>query len=218
MRAASASGDGVAAWVAECRRAGEAATLAAVAAAATRWFAGFVRVLGWPLPDDLTLLNVARDAAHPATPAWRPPSAPSVTVAGGADARLGRATAAGRFALVVHRPSSGADDGVWARATVEAAAGALVRGIAPEAIVVSAGDTGERARVVVDDALLAAGGRMVVEVVRQRVIALDHGFDPADATPSAGCRWCERLAGCPAGQAWLSTQGRWRGGLPVTVS
>jgi hypothetical protein len=215
MRSASASGDGVAAWVAECRMAGEAATLAAVAAAATRWLAGFVRVIGWPLPDDLTLLNVSRDPAHPLTPAWRPPGAPSVTVAGGADARLGRATAAGRFTLVVHRPSTGDDDGVWARATVEAAAGALVRGIAPEAILVSAGDTGERARVDVDDAMLAEGGRMLVEVVRQRVIAVDRGFDPADATPSPRCRWCERRDGCAPGSAWLAGPGRWRGGLPV---
>jgi hypothetical protein len=217
MRAAPAGADGVAGWVAERRTDGDAAALAVAAAGAARWLAGFVRVLGWPLPRDLALLNVAREE-QPAAPArWRPPGSPSVTVAEGADARLGRVTGAGRYALVVHRPSGGDDGGLLARATVEAAAAALARGIAPAAVVVSAGDTGERVRLEVDEEVLAAGGRMVVEVVRQRVRALDVGFAPEDATPSARCRWCERAeAGdCAPGLAWLDGPGRRRGGLPV---
>jgi hypothetical protein len=137
-----------------------------------------------------------------------------VSVASGADARLGRITGAGRFALVVHRPASGPDGSIRDRAAFEAAAGALGWGIAPEAVLVTAGDSGERVRVPVDGDLLAAGGRMVAEVVRQRVRALDVGHDPADATPSAACRWCDQLDACPPGREWLAGPGRWRGGLP----
>ena len=43
------------------------------------------------------------------------------------------------------------------RASVEAAAGALTRGIAPEAVLVTTGDTGERLRLDVDTAVLAEG-------------------------------------------------------------
>jgi hypothetical protein len=67
------SADGAAGWVAEQRDEGHAAALAATAAAASRWLAGFVRVLGWPLPADFALLNVARDGPAPTTPTWRPP-------------------------------------------------------------------------------------------------------------------------------------------------
>jgi hypothetical protein len=69
--------------------------------------------------------------------------------------------------------------------------------------------------VVVDDDLLTAGGEMIAEVVRQRVVAVDRGYDPADATPSAQCRWCELAHECPPGTVWLAGPGRWRGGLPV---
>jgi hypothetical protein len=217
MRAAPGGADGVAGWVTERRADGDAAALAVAAAGAARWLAGFVRVLGWPLPRDLALLNVARDGQPAAPSRWRPPGSPSVTVAEGADARLGRVTGAGRYALVVHRPSGGDDGGVLARATVEAAAAALARGIAPAAVVVTAGDTGERVWLDVDEEVLAAGGRMVVEVVRQRVRALDLGFAQEDATPSARCRWCERAGAgeCAPGLAWLDGPGRSRGGLPV---
>jgi hypothetical protein len=213
MRAAPEAADGVAGWVAEARAAGDAGVLAATAAGATRWVAGFVRVVGWPLPPDLALLNVRREGA-PASPRWRPPGVDGVTVASGADARQGRVSGAGRFALVVHRPTSSEDGPLTERATVEAAAGALCWGIAPEAVVVTAGDSGERARLAVDDCVLAAGGRMVAAVVHQRVVALDRGFDPADATPSARCRWCQVADGCDPGRAWLAGPGRWRGGLP----
>jgi hypothetical protein len=167
-------------------------------------------VFGWPLPPDLGLLNLPVASAR----TWRPPGVDDVSVGSGADARLGRITGAGRFALVVHRPSGGHDGGLRDRAAFEAAAGALGWGIAPETVVVTAGDSGERVRVPVDGDLLAAGGRMVAEVVRQRVRALDVGHDPDDATPSPACRWCDHLDDCPPGQMWLAGPGRWRGGLP----
>ncbi len=216
MRAAGTSGaSGVAGWVGDLRAEGDSATLAAAAAAAGRWLAGFVRVLGWPLPDRLALLNVTRDGAQSAAPKWWPRKGSAVSVGSGADARVGRVTGAGDHVLVVHRPSAGDDRDVHRRATVEAAAGALVQRVAPSAVLVTAGDTGERSRIVVDEALLEAGGDLLVEVVRQRVVAVDRGYDPADATPSARCRWCELAGECPPGTAWLAGPGRWRGGLPV---
>ena len=216
MRAAGAVGaNGVAGWVGDLRAEGDAATLAAAGAAASRWVAGFVRVMGWPLPHHLALLNVTRAGALAAAPKWWPRKDSPVSVGSGADARLGRVTGAGDYALVVHRPSAGDDRELHRRATIEAAAGTLVHRVAPSAVVVTAGDTGERSRVVVDDALLAAGAEMIVEVVRQRAIAVDRGYDAADATPSAQCRWCERQPDCPPGTAWLAGPGRWRGGLPV---
>jgi hypothetical protein len=204
------SADGVAGWVAERREDGDGVALAATAAGASRWLAGFLRVMGWPLPDGLALLNAGRG-----TLTWRPPGVVGVSVSGGADARLGRVSGAGRFSLVVHRPAGGDDGAVELRATFEAAAGALARGIAPEAVLVTAGDTGERLRLAVDDEVLAAGGGLVVDVVRQRVIATERGFDPADASPGSACRHCERAPECPPGQAWLRGPGHVRGGLPV---
>jgi hypothetical protein len=207
----SGDGGGVGGWVAGLRADGDMGGLAALAAGASRWLAGFVRVFGWPLPSDLGLLNVPGAGG---SRTWRPPGGDDVSVGSGADARLGRITGVGRFALVVHRPSGGHDGGVRDRAAFEAASGALGWGIVPEAVLVTAGDSGERVRVPVDGDLLAAGGRMVVEVVRQRVRALDVGHDPADATPSPACRWCDHLDTCPPGREWLAGPGRWRGGLP----
>jgi hypothetical protein len=215
MRDTAAGSPGVAGWVGELRSDRDRATLAATAAAATRWLAGFVRVLGWPLPPGLALLNVTREIGASGPAKWWPAKGSPVTVASGADARLGRVTGAGDYALVIHRPAAGDDRDVHRRATVEAAAGALAHRVAPDAVVVTAGDTGERARITVDEPLLVEGGGLIVEVVRQRVIALDRGFDPADATPSPQCRWCDRQADCPPGSGWLAAQGRWRGGLPV---
>jgi hypothetical protein len=192
----------------------DTATLAAVAATAGRWLAGFLRVLGWPLPDGLTLLNAGGVAAAGA-PAWRPARQSPVTVAPGADARLGRVTGAGRFALVVHRVSTDGDGALRDRAAFEAAAGALAVGVAAEAVLVTAGDTGERVRIPVDGELLEHGAQLVVDVIAERVRAVERGFDPADATPSPACRWCERLEACPPGQSWMRHQGRWRGGLPA---
>jgi hypothetical protein len=216
MRAAGSAGaSGVSGWVGDLRADGDGATLAAAAASASRWLAGFVRVLGWPLPRGLALLNVAREGGRSAVAKWWPRQGSPVSVGSGADARIGRVTGAGDYELVVHRPSAGDDRDVHRRATVEAAAGALVHRVAPSAILVTAGDTGDRSRIAVDEALLTAGGDMLAEVVRQRVVAVDRGYDAADATPSAQCRWCDLRALCPPGAAWLAGPGRWRGGLPV---
>lgn len=219
MRTAATPGAGGAAgWAGDLRVVGDGATLAAAAAAASRWLAGFVRVLGWPLPEGLALLNVAwGDGPSPAA-RWWPRKASPVTVASGADARIGRVKGAGDHVLVVHRPTAGDDRDVLRRAAVEAAAGALAQRVAPAAVLVTAGDTGERARVEVDEPLLRAGGEMLVEVVRQRVTAVDRGFDPADATPCPQCRWCDLRDDCPPGTAWLAGAGRWRGGLPVLAN
>lgn len=226
MRSAAADARGVTGWVGERRSDGDGATLAAAAAAAGRWLAGFVRVLGWPLPDRLTLLNVSRDDGRGAAK-WWPRKGSALSVGSGADARIGRVTGAGEHVLVVHRPSAGDDRDLYRRATLEAAAGALAHRVAPAAVLITAGDTGERTRVTVDENLLRAGGEMIVEVVRQRVVAVDRGYDAADATPSPACRWCELRDDCPPGNAWLSgsatgtgpgapaAAGAWRGGLPV---
>jgi hypothetical protein len=205
---------GVGEWVCEVWEAGDSATLPAVAALAGRWLAGFVRVLGWPLPPGLTLLNAPGPAAV-STLRWRPDKASPVTVACGADARLGRVTGAGGFALVVHRVATGDDDALRDRAAFEAAAATLAIGVAPDSVLTTAGDTGERVTVPVDDDLLALGTERVVTVVAQRVVSLERGFDPADATPSVACRHCDHLVDCPPGEAWMRVAERWRGGLPV---
>ncbi|HET6771704.1 MAG TPA: hypothetical protein VFH36_00240 [Acidimicrobiales bacterium] len=216
MRGATSVGArGVAGWVGDLRAERDTATLAAAAAASSRWLAGFVRVLGWPLPAGLALLNVTRDDGLGVAARWWPRKGSPVSVGCGADARIGRMRGAGGHTLVVHRPAAGDDREVHGRASFEAAAGALVHRVAPAAVVVTAGDTGERARVEVDGDMLAAGGGMIVEVVRQRALAVDRGHDPADATPSARCRWCERRDTCLPGRDWLAGAGRWRGGLPV---
>jgi hypothetical protein len=201
-------------WIRETWDAGDSATLAAVAATAGRWLAGFVRVLGWPLPPQLTILNAAGPAAGP-TPTWRPEKGSPVTVACGADARLGRVTGAGGFTLAVHRVTTGDDGGLRDRAAFESAAGALAIGVVPTSVLVTAGDTGERVTIPVDDHLLTRGAERIVAVVSQRAVAVERGFDPADATPSPACRHCDRLADCPPGEAWMRLPGRWRGGLPV---
>lgn len=206
---------GVAGWVGELRSDGDGPTLAAAAAGAARWLAGLVRTLGWPLPDGLTLLNVTRAEAPSPAPKWWPRKGSPVSVGSGADARLGRVRGAGGHVLVVHRPSTTDDRDLHRRACFEAAAGALVHRVAPAAVLVTAGDTGERSRVEVDEAVLAAGGDMIVEVVRQRAVAVDRAFDEADATPSPRCHRCERRETCPPGTTWLDGPGRWRGGLPV---
>jgi hypothetical protein len=205
---------GVGEWICEIWDAGDSAALAAAAALGGRWLAGFVRVLGWPLPWGLTLLNAPGPAAV-STLRWRPAKASPVTVACGADARLGRVTGAGGFALVVHRVTTGDDDALRDRAAFEAAAAALAIGVVPDSVLITAGDTGERVTVPVDDDLLALGTERVVTVVAQRVVGVERGFDPTDATPSGVCRHCEHLAECPPGQAWMRAAERWRGGLPV---
>ncbi len=203
-------------WICETWDDGDSATLAAVAATAGRWLAGFVRMLGWPPPAQLTLLNAPGPAAGP-SPKWRPDKAPPVTVACGSDARLGRVTGGGGFALVVHRVTTGDDGTLRDRAAFEATAGALAIGVVPASVLVTAGDTGERVTIPVDHRLLALGADRIVGVVAQRAIAVDRGFDPAGATPSPACRHCDHSADCPPGQVWMAAAGRWHGGLPVTA-
>ena len=208
-------------WGAERLDAGDAPTLAAAAASATRWLTGFVRALGWPLPHGLALLGGAAgnrsapdraDAARPLV--WRPAKGAPVKVASGADARLGRQRGSGDFAMVVHRPIVGSDDRLADRAAFEATAAALAIRIVPARVLVTAGDTGEAVRLDVDDALLSRGADLIAGMVEQRVRATQVGWSPDDATPTAACRHCHLVATCPPGTAWLQGPGRWRGGLP----
>jgi hypothetical protein len=116
---------------------------------------------------------------------------------------------------VVHRVATGDDGALRDRAAFEAAAGALAIGVVPGSVLFTGGDTGERVTVPVDDDLLALGADRIVAVVAERVVAVERGFDPADATPSGACRHCDHLADCPPGQAWMRVAERWRSGLPV---
>jgi hypothetical protein len=117
---------------------------------------------------------------------------------------------------VVHRPSSPNDAVLADRAAFEAAAGALVTGVVPAGIRITAGDTGENLQVPIEDALLARGIELMVEVVCQRVIATGAAaYDDADATPSAACHHCPVADRCRPGRAWLDGPGRWYGGLPA---
>jgi len=201
-------------WVAERMDERDDATIAAVAAGATRWLAGFVRVLGWPLPPHLLVLGAGgTEGGRPLQ--WRPPRPSPVTVASGADARVGKVVGSGDFAVVIHRPTGGDDGRLHDRAAFEATAATLAIGVVPASVLVTAGDTGERVRVPVDTALLDAGADLVVAVVHQRVVATERGHDRADATPSPTCRHCDVLAECGPGRSWLAGPGRWRGGLPV---
>jgi PD-(D/E)XK nuclease superfamily len=201
-------------WICETWEAGDTATLAAVAATAGRWLAGFLRVLGWPLPPHLTLLGAPGPTAA-SSPSWRPDKHSPVTVASGADARIGRVTGSGGFGLVVHRAATRDDGSLRDRAAFEAAAGALAIGVAPAHVLVTAGDAGERVTIPVDDDLLARGAERIVGVAVQRAVAVERGFDAADARPSPGCRHCDHRRGCPPGESWVRGPGRWRGGLPV---
>jgi hypothetical protein len=221
--AARAPTSSVAEWVRDLARDGDRAALAATAAAAGRWLAGFVRVIGWPLPERFGL--VVDDPEAPGTRRWhrswrlphraRADRRPKVTVAGGPDAVAGKVSPAGQFDLLVHRPSSPGDGALVDRAAHEAAAGALASGLVPRAVVVTTADTGERARCPVDADLLDRGVAHVVEVVRQRVVAAAAGWTFDDGTPSAACRHCPARDRCGPGQRWLAGPGRWRGGLPV---
>ena len=118
-------------WICETWDAGDSATLAAVAATAGRWLAGFVRVLGWPLPTQLTLLNAPGPGGGSGAVVAAAAKASPVTVACGADARVGRVTGAGGFVLAVHRVTTGDDGALRDRAAFEAAAGALAIGVRP---------------------------------------------------------------------------------------
>lgn len=215
MKARALTDRSVAGWVAECAERGDRAALAAAAAHATRWVAGFVRVVGWPLPDRLTLLRAGDEAG--ARLLCRLVAAPRVAVSSGADARLGKQVGSGDFAVVVHRPVAGDDDRLRDRVAFEAVAAALAIRIVPARVLVTAGDTGERIPVEVDEPLLALGSDLVAGVVEQRVAATERAWSADDATPSPACRHCPLAPTCPPGTTWLTGPGRWRGGLPSLV-
>lgn len=214
----------VAEWVAGLAQSNERATLAATAATASRWLAGFVRVLGWPLPDGLAV--VSDDPDDPMGRRWqrtyrlrdagcRDSRGGMVAIGSGPDAVLGRVTPAGGYGVLVHRPTSPSDAAAADRAAFEAMGATLVTGVVPAYVVVTAGDSGEKLRIRVDDPLLARAGDLIVEVVRQRVIATgEDAHDEADATPSVACHDCPGLDRCQTGRAWVRGPGRWRGGLP----
>jgi hypothetical protein len=204
---------GVAEWVADRLDAGDAADLAAATGSAARWLTGFVRVVGWPAPDGLTLFAPGRDGGGPWP--WRPGKRSPVKVASGADGRIGRTRGSGDFAMLVHRPTTGGDERLRDRAAYEATAAALAIGIVPASVLVTAGDTGERLRVAVDPDLLHMGVELVAGAVRHRHVATRQGPDPTAALPSPACRHCPVVDRCDPGRTWLAGPGRWRGGLPV---
>jgi hypothetical protein len=210
----------VADWVADLVRAGERGTLAATAALASRWLAGFLRVLGWPLPERLGV--VTDDPDDPIGRRWTRTYRPSgdvvdnVVIASSPDAVLGRVTPSGGYSLVVHRTSSPGDAMLADRAAFEATAAALVTGVVPDGVRFTAGDTDENLSVPAADAVLARGMDLMAGVVRQRVIATGAAAgDDDDATPSAACHYCPALDGCRPGQSWRDGPGRWHGGLPA---
>ena len=209
----------VAEWIAERGQDGDRDVVAATAANATRWLAGFVRVMGWPLPERLGVVVDNPEGPHGRswTKRWRPSKGSPVCVGSSPDATLGKVAPSGEFDLVVHRPSTPADEALRDRAAFEATAGSLARGIVPASIVVATADTGEHARFPVTPALLERGAELIVGVVRHRLIAADAA-EPDDATPSLACRYCAHLDDCGAGQTWLAGPGRWRAGLPVLAS
>jgi hypothetical protein len=206
----------VAEWIAELGQDGDRATVAATAANATRWLAGFVRVMGWPLPERLGVVVDSPEGPHGRswTKRWRPAKGSPVCVGSSPDATLGKVAPSGRFALIVHRPSTPTDGALRDRAAFEATAGSLTRGIVPASIVVTTADTGEHARFPVTPALVERGTELIVEVVRQRLVAADAA-EPDDATPSPACRYCPYVDDCGPGRSWLAGPGRWRAGLPV---
>lgn len=209
----------VAEWIAELGKDGDRAGVAATAANATRWLAGFVRVMGWPLPERLGVVVDNPEGPHGRgwSKRWRPTKGSPICVGSSPDATLGKVAPSGRFDLVVHRPSTPADGALRDRAAFEAAAGSLACGIVPASVVVTTADTAEHARFPVTPALLARGVELIVEVVRQRQVAADEA-QPDDATPSPACRHCPWLDECAPGQAWLAGPGRWRAGLPVLAA
>lgn len=214
----------IAEWVTKLSRTGEKADLAATAGLATRWIAGFVRVLGWPLPDGLAVVvdDPGSPSARRSTPAWRPRLASrrvGISIGSKPDAVVGTVAPSGRFDVLFHRPTSGDDLALTERAAFEAAAAAAAIGIVPRAVVITTADSGERLRFPVRDELLRCGADMAVEVVRQRLRACeplpDGVAEHDDAAPSAACRYCPERAACPPGKAWLERPGRWHHGLPV---
>ena len=157
--------------------------------APSRWLAGLGgcsagRSRAWRCPTS------PRDDGYVAAPVVAPRARPSAAACG-ADARIGRRGAPGGQHAGRRRRLAR----TTAKCTVGPASrpprGALVHRCGTRGVVVTAGDTGERAR---GGRRRHVGGRggMTVEVVRQRAWPSTGATTPPDATPSARCRWCER--------------------------
>jgi len=213
----------VAEWVTHLSQTGDRIGLAATAALAARWIAGFVRVVGWPFPEKLALVVDDPDSpsARRGPPPWRPRLSTRrvpVSVASKPDAIAGTVAPSGRFDVMFHRPNSRDDLALAERAAFEATAASLAIGIVPAHVVLSAADTGERLRFPVNDPLLTRGADQVVEVIRHRLRAAEPlapgttEFD--DATPGPACRYCPTADDCGPGQQWLARPRR-HNGLPV---
>jgi hypothetical protein len=215
----------VAEWVAELSQRhdrADRAALAATAGLAARWVAGFVRVLGWPLPDDVRLVvdDPGSPSARRGAPPWRPRLASRrvpIAVAGKPDAVVGTVAPAGRFDLLFHRPTSSDDVTLAERAAFEAAAWSLAVGLVPRAVLITTGDTGEQLRFPVAPDVLARGADLVAAVVEQRLRAAEApgADDWTDAVAGPTCRYCPANADCPPGRSWLTRPARWHNGLPV---
>jgi len=215
----------VAEWVTQLTRQGDRAALAVTASLATRWIAGFVRVLGWPLPEGLVLVvdDPGSPSARRGTPAFRPRLSSTrrvaIAVASKPDAMVGTVAPSGRFDVLFHRANSSDDLTLAERAAFEATAASLAIGIVPRAVVLTVADTGERLRFPVADDLLERGADLAVDVVRQRLRASEvAGDEYGDAVPSSACRYCSERETCPPGVAWLIRPGRRHNGLPVLTS
>lgn len=211
-------------WIVEQSQAGDRAVLAATAATASRWLGGFVRVVGWPLPEGLGI--VCDDSDNPVGLRWPKRyrlgdvRTSGITVASSPDAVLGRVSPAGGHTLVVHRPMNRSDTELGDRAAFEAVAATLTTGVVPAEVMFTNGDTGDKVRFPLDAALLEHGIDEITEVVRQRALAArppePDEDESADATPSPACHHCDNLDRCPPGQSWIEGPGRWRAGLPTT--
>ena len=212
----------VAEWVKELSDLRDRAALAATAGLAARWIAGFVRVLGWPLPDGLRLVvdDPGSPSARRGNGPWRPrllSRRMPIAVASKPDAVVGTVAPSGRFDVLIHRPTSSDDVTLSERAAFEAAAWSLAVGLVPRAIVVTTGDTGEQLRFPVDPPALTRGADLIAAVVDHRLRAAEPPTaDPwSDALPSPACRWCPVRYDCPPGTTHLTRPARWHNGLPV---
>jgi hypothetical protein len=214
--AGRAPASSVAEWIAELLRNGDKASVAATAANATRWMAGFVRTVGWPFPERLAVVvdNPEGPFGRSWPKRWRLKGTP-VSVGSSPDAIFGKVAPSGQFDLLVLRPSAPLDGALYDRAAFEAAAGALSNRIVAANVRGTTADTGDCARFPVSPDLLTRGIHLIVDVVRHRLVAADDA-EPDDATPSPASHWCPHHDQCHPGQTWLAgPHGRWRNGLPI---
>lgn len=212
----------IAEWVTDLAQRRDRAALAATASLATRWIAGFVRVLGWPLPDDLRLVvdDPGSPSARRGSGPWRPRLTSRrvpIVVASRPDAVVGTVAPSGHFDVLFHRPTSSDDVTLADRAAFEAAAWSLAVGLVPRGVLITTGDTGETLRFPVTDAELTRGTDRAIAVVEHRIRAAEAAGagEWSDAVPSAACRYCPVASECPPGQAWHTRPARRHHGLPV---